>query len=166
MQLTTNRLLIRWIQESDAPFILKLLNDPTYVAMIRDTGVRDEEAARNFIKEKYIKSYETNGFGLNLITLHTGEAIGIIGIINRGLDVPDIGFAVLREHSGKGYVQEASKTIINHSKDVLKLPKISAITTEDNKASTKVILNLGFKFIKILKLPDADKELNYFELNL
>lgn len=166
MQIKTERLIIRHALEGDAAFILKLLNDPTYISMIRDTGVRDLEGAKNYIKEKYIQSYEKNGFGLNLLTLHSGESIGIAGIINRGLEVPDIGFAVLKEHAGKGYTTEASREILQHAKAELKLSTISAITTDNNVASTKVILNLGFKFIKVLTLPDADQELNYYELNL
>lgn len=166
MQITTERLIIRHAHESDAAFILQLLNDPTYISMIRDTGVRDLEAAKDYIKEKYIKSYESNGFGLYVMTAKTGEFLGIIGIINRGLEVPDLGFAVLKENSGKGYTQEASRRLLTYARDDLKLPRLSAITTEDNLASTKVILKLGFQFVKVLELPDADKTLNYYELSL
>jgi RimJ/RimL family protein N-acetyltransferase len=164
MKLETKRLNIRWMNEGDAPFILKLLNDPTYISMIRDTFVRDIAGAADYIREKYIKSYEANGYGLYLIETKASMPVGICGIINRGLDVPDIGFAVLKEHAGNGYTTEAAKKVLEHARTELQLNKISAITTEENVASTKVIKNLGFTFIKILTLPDADKELNYFEI--
>lgn len=166
MQITTERLIIRSALESDDAFVLKLLNEPTYISMIRDSGVRDLEGARNHIRERYIKSYSTHGYGMYVITSKIGEYIGIIGIINRGLDVPDLGFAVLQMHAGKGYTQEASRRLLVHAKHDLKIPRLSAITTSDNHASTKVILNLGFQFIKVMELPDADKKLNYYELEL
>lgn len=46
MQLKTNRLIIREITQDDASFILELLNQPSYVAMIRDSGVKDLAQAK------------------------------------------------------------------------------------------------------------------------
>ena len=62
--LETERLILREIVESDAEFILDLLNQPSFIKYIGDRNVRDLEQAREFIETRYRKSYAENGFGL------------------------------------------------------------------------------------------------------
>ena len=44
--LETERMTLRWFDESDASFVLELLNDPAWIANIGDRGVRTLEDAR------------------------------------------------------------------------------------------------------------------------
>ena len=78
----TERLILRHLSTNDAPFILELLNDPSFIQNIGDRNVRTIADAESYITKGPVSSYEKNGFGLDLVTLkETGESIGICGLI-------------------------------------------------------------------------------------
>ena len=54
--LTTERLTLSPPQETDAAFVLELLNDPGWIANIGDRNVHDLNAARTYIVERFSKS--------------------------------------------------------------------------------------------------------------
>ncbi|HXH31548.1 MAG TPA: GNAT family N-acetyltransferase [Bacteriovoracaceae bacterium] len=166
MLLQTQRLVIRQALQTDASFILRLLNEPSYIQMIRDSGVRDEAAARAYILETYINSYHNHGFGLYVvIEKDSDQPVGIAGLVKReGLEIPDLGFAVLEEFSGKGYVLEACGAVMSYARAGLGIKTIAAITTEANLRSQKLLRRLGFTFIKYVKLKNLEKDFWYFEL--
>ncbi|MCL7983456.1 MAG: GNAT family N-acetyltransferase, partial [marine benthic group bacterium] len=47
----TVRLLIRELTEDDAPFVLRLTNEPSFVANIADKGIRNLDDAREFLRD-------------------------------------------------------------------------------------------------------------------
>src|SRR5262245_10010028 len=102
--LETDRLILRHLSAADAHFVLELLNQPSFIRFIGDKGVRTLDDARRYIAEGPVKSYELNGFGLNLVELKTFDTpIGICGILKRDtLPHPDIGFAFLPEFWNQG----------------------------------------------------------------
>ena len=65
----TERLSLHEIALEDAPFVLELVNEPAFIANIRDSGVRDLEDARRYIESGPRASYAANGFGLWRIAL-------------------------------------------------------------------------------------------------
>ena len=82
--LETERLLIRHLSIDDAPFILKLVNEPSFIQTIGDRGVRTLSDAEMYIEKGPVASYARNGFGLCLVTLkESGESIGMCGLIKR-----------------------------------------------------------------------------------
>src|SRR5690349_10085825 len=100
--MNTGRLVLRQFSLDDAPFILRLLNEPSFVQHIADKGVRDLEGARGYLREGPMASYERHGFGLWLVSLAGGDtAIGMAGLLKRDyLDHMDIGYAFLPEYGG------------------------------------------------------------------
>ncbi len=62
----------------------------------------------------------------------------------------------------KGYAFEAAAGVLSYAKDVLKLPRIVAITNKDNDASGKLLEKLGFRFDRLVKLADDKAELKLF----
>src|SRR5262245_31279200 len=93
--LQTPRLLLRDFSSDDAEFVLRLLNEPSFLRFIGDKGVRNLDDARKYLTNGPIASYEKNGFGLYVVALQEeGTAIGMCGLIKRdGLPDPDVGFA-------------------------------------------------------------------------
>lgn len=162
MQLKTERLIIRQANLEDAPFFLKLLNDVTYISSIRDSQVRTLEEAKAFIQSFYLDKYRDLGFGLYVMTLK-GKAVGVCGLVKReGLDMPDLGFALLQEYVGFGLVQEASQAVLKYAKEKLEISQLAAITTKENKASQKVLVRLGFRFSQEIELPQNPKTLELY----
>lgn len=168
MKLETERLIIRKANLQDAPFFLKLLNEESYIKNIRDSLVRSLEAAETFIQNFYLKSYETNGFGLYLLeSKKEGAPLGVCGLVKRPeLSFPDLGFALLATETGKGYIQESASVVLDFSRDQLKLSEIGAITSKDNIRSAKTLLKLGFRFQEEIQFPNQGKVLDLYMKSL
>jgi len=97
--LETERLRLRHASLDDADFVLRLLNEPSFLQYIGDRGVRTLDDARRYIADRFIDSYERNGFGLWIVEpKHSAVPLGICGLVKRDtLPEPDIGFAFLPE---------------------------------------------------------------------
>jgi len=157
--LSTDRLFIRPITLDDAPFILTLLNEPTFLRYIGDKQVRNLEDARQYILNGPVASYERHGFGLCLMEFReTHTPVGMCGILKREeLPDPDIGFALLPDFCSKGLAFEAATAVLNDASERLKLERILAITSLDNDASINLLERLGFTFEREIKLaPDRE----------
>jgi RimJ/RimL family protein N-acetyltransferase len=104
--------------------------------------------------------YELHGLGLYLMERKSDlEPMGLCGLIKRDtlVDV-DIGFALLPEFRGRGYVYEAGVAVLHHAETVLGLSRVVAITTADNIASGRVLEALGLSFERMIRLePEADE---------
>jgi RimJ/RimL family protein N-acetyltransferase len=142
--LTTARLSIRELTSGDAAFMLALLNDPGWTLNIGDRGVRTGPDAARYIEERITVSYRTHGFGFYLVEMSDGP-IGICGFVHRdGLPAPDLGFAYLASHVGRGYGREAGEAMLHHGREVLGLSEIIAFIRPGNAASAALLRRLGF----------------------
>ena len=143
--LTTERLQLRRLTLDDAPFILRLVNEPSWLRFIGDKGVRSLEDARGYLERGPLDMYARVGFGLYLTELRDSAIpIGICGLIKReSLPEVDVGFAFLPEHWGKGYGYEAASAVLAYGKREFALKRIVAITSPDNRQSIRVIERLG-----------------------
>lgn len=162
--LETERLDLREVEEDDAPFVLALLNSPGFLENIGDRGVRDEDEARAYIRDKVIGSYREHGFGMWLaVERRGGAAVGLAGLVRReGLDTPDVGYAFAPDAWGKGYAKEAAAAVVAHALGPLGIPKLAAITTPENFASMAVLRKVGFTFQGMMQLPGIERESTYF----
>lgn len=161
----TERLTLRHLSpETDAEFILRLLNEPSFLQYVGDKGARNLDDARNYIRNGPMKSYEANGFGLYRVGLRgTDFAIGICGLIKRdGLPDPDIGFAFLPEFWNQGYAHESAAAVMRHARDVLGLDRILAITTPDNEPSGRLLGKIGLRFDRLIRLSEEADEVKLF----
>lgn len=167
MLLETERLILREFTLADAPFIITLLNTPAWIEFIGDRNVHSVKDAENYLTNGPMKSYSENGYGLCCVLIKdTPEPIGMSGVIKRnGLENPDIGFAFLPEHNGKGFGYEIAKAILRYADEVLKFPAVDAITNDHNQSSIGLLKKLGFSFSKEITLPGSDEVLLLFRIN-
>jgi RimJ/RimL family protein N-acetyltransferase len=164
--LETERLLLRPLTTDDAPFILTLLNEPSFLRFIGDKKVRNLEDARQYILTGPMASYERHGLGLLAVELKASQTpIGMCGLLKREeLPEPDIGFAYLPDFWGQGFAFEAAKAVMNDARESLKLNRVLAIVNPDNDASIKLLERLGLKFerlkgdVKLYALPNEPVE--------
>lgn len=142
----TNRLNIRHFVVADAEFILRLLNDRSFIDNIADRGVRSVADAERYLRDGPMASYAAHGHGLNCVELReSGEPIGMCGILKRDtLPYPDLGYALLPEHTGQGYAREAAAAVMQHATDELGLRRLLAIVNADNSRSIRLLADLGF----------------------
>lgn len=162
----TERLEIRLLCLSDAEFILDLMNGPGYLKYIGDRGVRDLDTAREYLETSMIKSYELHGFGLYLLSLRKDRVpVGICGFVKRdALPAPDLGFAILEEYEGQGYVSEACRALLHYADETLGFTSVLAITSQDNESSKSLCKKLGFRGRASIEL--NGQSLLQFELTL
>jgi RimJ/RimL family protein N-acetyltransferase len=151
----TPRLRIRPLAESDAAFILELVNEPDWLRHIGDRGVPDLEAARRYIAEGPSAMIARHGLGLLAVTRkEDGTPVGICGLLQRDtLPAPDLGFALLARHAGLGLASEAARATLAWGRSTLGLTRILAITNEDNARSIRLLEGLGFAFEETLRMP-------------
>ena len=157
--LETDRLILREFNTDDAPFILSLLNEPSFLRYIGDKKVRNLEDARQYILNGPVATYDRHGFGLYQVELKdTHTPVGMCGLLKREeLPQPDIGFAFLPDFWNQGFAYEAANAVLTDARERLKLNRILAIVNPDNDASIKLLEKLGLKFERNLKL-DTDRD--------
>jgi len=163
----SERLLLRPLTLEDGEFILQLLNTDGFIKYIGDRNVKTIGQANDYLLNGPLKSYETNGFGLSLVELKTGRTpIGMSGLLKRDyLEHPDIGFAFLPDHTGKGYAYEIVKEIIHYGLHRLQMEKILAIVLPENSSSIKLLEKVGFRYEENFISPDTNEELCLYSIH-
>ena len=159
--LETERLILRHFNPDDAPFILALLNEPSFLRYIGDKKVRTLEDARQYILNGPVATYAQHGFGLYQVELRDSHTpIGMCGLLKREeLPHPDIGFAFLPDFWNKGFAYEAAAAVLKDARERLQLDGLLAIVNPDNEASMRLLEKLGFNFeqmkgdVKLYALP-------------
>src|SRR6187549_3617445 len=113
-EVETPRLTLRRMQFDDAPLLVKLLNEPSFLENIGDRGVRSIEDAHRYLRDGPMAMYEKYGFGLwHVARRSDGVSVGMCGLLKRDIlpDV-DVGYAYLPEHWGQGYALEAARATL------------------------------------------------------
>lgn len=162
--LDTDRLYLRELQLSDAPFIVELLNSPGWLQYIGDRNVRTIEDAETYLKNGPIKAYAEVGYGLSLVVLKNNhKPIGMCGLLRRDyLKHPDVGFAFLPEVMGKGYALEIASALKQFAEVHWQVQKICAIVQADNDRSIKLLNKLGLSFNDKIKSPTTNEILDLY----
>jgi RimJ/RimL family protein N-acetyltransferase len=162
--LDTPRLNLRELRVHDAPFILELLNEDGFRRFIGDKGVRTLADARDYVLKGPMDSYRRHGFGLYLTSLRLdGTPVGICGLVKREtLPDVDVGFAFLQRHWSKGYAVESAAAVLEYGRQTLGLDRIVAITALDNHGSMAVLVKIGLRLERTIKLPGDGAEVNLF----
>jgi RimJ/RimL family protein N-acetyltransferase len=152
--LRTARLRARHLHIEDAPFILQLVNEPSWLRFIGDKGVRTLDDARGYLRNGPLAMYEQYGYGLYLLELEAdGTPIGMCGLLKRDtLPDADIGFALLPGFWGQGYAFEAAAAVLDLGRRAFDLRRVLAITSLDNDSSIRLLEKLGLQFERLLEL--------------
>lgn len=156
----TDRLHLRELDPSDAPFILELLNDPDFHRFIGDRGVRDLAGAEQYIQQGPRVSYGQHGFGLYLVARKSdGAKLGICGLVKREtLTHVDIGYAFLPAYRGQGYALEAVRGALKDGLERLGIDYVVAIVSPGNQSSLALLAKLGMEETARIRLGEDSDE--------
>jgi RimJ/RimL family protein N-acetyltransferase len=159
--LQTSRLALTYLSPADAAFILRLLNEPSWLEHIGDKGVRTVADARRYIETGPVEMYGRLGFGLYQVRLTVSdEPIGICGLLKREtLEDVDLGYAFLPEFWGNGYAYEASAAVLSYARNTLGLVRIVAITGRNNGPSRRLLEKLGFEVERAIQPGESGEDL-------
>lgn len=168
MILETERLYLRHLVRDDAEFILRLLNEPSWLHFVGDKQVKNINDAKKYIELSAITMYQQFGFGLFLVCdKNTDKPLGLCGLMKRdNLDHADLGYAFLPEYWNKGFALEAVKAVLNYAKDTHQLTQLLALTKSSNTPSIKLLNKVHFEFDRDLKVMDDVENLQIYTLSL
>jgi RimJ/RimL family protein N-acetyltransferase len=163
----TARLRLRRLVFTDAPFIVRLLNEPAFHQHIGDKGVRTLDEARHYLAHGPMDCHVRHGFGLDCVELSCGTPIGICGLVKRAaLAVPDLGYAFLAEFWGRGYAAEAVKLVLRDAKERLGLWRVAAVVAPGNIRSVRLLGRAGFVSGGLVRLAPDGPEIRLFSVDL
>lgn len=160
----TARLSLRQLALSDAAFMCRLLNEPSWLLNIGDRGVRTPADAERYIETTALQMYQRLGFGMYLLeSKPDAEPIGLCGLVKRdSLPDADLGFALLPEFWGQGYAFEASAAVMAHARTAFGLSRLLAIVTPTNQPSIKLLEKLGFRFQQMIRTISTGENLKLY----
>jgi RimJ/RimL family protein N-acetyltransferase len=162
----TERLVIRWFRREDADFVVRLLNEPTFIEHIADRGVRTPDQAVAYLEGGPLASCREHGHGLYLVARRNDLApLGMCGLVRRDfLSAPDLGYAFLPEHVGKGYAFEAGAAVLEHGRRDLGMERCLAIVNPGNRRSIGLLERLGFGRRGLILPPGREEEVALYEV--
>lgn len=167
-ELVTPRLLLRRLEFTDAAFIARLLNEPSFLENIGDRGVRTEEDAPRYLLQGPMAMYAKYGFGLWHVSLKEGGTpIGMCGLLKRDtLPDADIGYAYFPAHWGKGYALEAAEATVRHGADKFGLRRLIAVVSQDNLGSIRVLEKIGMQFERMHSMRPDEPDVRLYGCTL
>ncbi len=165
--LNTERLELRWLTLEDTPLMLAVWNDPAFIRYVADRGIRTLAQAREAVEAGPLRLYAEYGYGpFRLRRREDDMDLGICGLFRRaGLDEADIGFAVLPEFCGQGFGFEASAAVLEHARDALGLPCVTAIVSPQNEASIGLLEKLGLHYERQVRMPCDDHDVSLYRID-
>lgn len=154
--LQTDRLILRYLTTDDAEFVLRLVNDPSFIANIGDRGIRSLEQATNYLLDGPMSSYRHHGHGPYMVALKAALVpIGLCGLLKRlQFDDVDLGYALLPEFWRQGFAFEAASAVLDYAYDSLNLPRTLGLVSPDNAPSIRLLEKLGFEFSELRQMKE------------
>ena len=142
----TERLVLRplHISDDDKMFFLRTDDDVNkYISNPKPSSIDD---VRDLIY-RLMNGVKNNEWIFWVMALkHKPELIGTICFwnINKETATGEIGYTLLPDHWGKGYMHEIMHPTIEYGFNAMKLKTIEAFTHKDNKSSTKLLEKNNF----------------------
>ncbi|MFM2231278.1 MAG: hypothetical protein RL607_2536 [Bacteroidota bacterium] len=144
--LTTSRLVLRRVRESDWPELLALRGDPEVMRYIPRPLVTTPEQAREHFTMIDTKIEENLGINWAITRHGEDKLLGVLGHYRLQPENfrSEIGYMLLPEAQGQGIVPEAVTAILKYGFEHMQLHSVEAVIDPENGASEKVVQKLGF----------------------
>lgn len=149
MPMQTERLLLRNWEDRDREVFHRINSDERVMEFFPH---RRERAASDALLDEMRADIGRYGYGLAALELlETGECIGFTGIAEADLeplfpgDMIEIGWRLVPEFWGKGYVAEAGRRWLAFGFETLELAEIVSFAVPANRRSTAVMKRLGMR---------------------
>lgn len=157
----TERLIVRqFVFETDAEKFFLVNGDEEVMRYIREPKTREE--CDHFLKQN-IEGYKHNPL-MGRWAVYKKADSGYVGsfafIPVEGKDDSQLGYALLKDHWGKGYATELTTEGIKYVFSKTDLGEVYGITLAENVDSQKVLLKCGFILHKTYK--DGNKDVCSF----
>ena len=140
----TERLRIRRFQSDDFESLVSLMTD---AETMKFTGFRVPQAAARI--RELLSKWEEEGLdelGVWAVEKRTTEEfVGWIMLKPTATETPELGYMLDRSQWGQGFATEVATEMLRYGFEVLRIPKIVAVTSPDNLASVRVLEKAGMR---------------------
>ncbi|KOP69694.1 acetyltransferase [Lysinibacillus sp. FJAT-14745] len=153
LMITTERLVLRLFQTSDAETVAKLCNNYNiYKSTMYLPYPYSLNDALSWMEHHYENFMGDFSYEFAITDKDTGELYGAIALSNnKHFNHGEIAYWIGEEYWGKGYATEAAQSIVQFAFEEKKLHKVFARYFSTNPASGKVMEKIGMKQEGILK---------------
>jgi len=148
--LTTERLTLRIIRESDVAAIWPYVSDPEISALMSWRAHTSADETLAFVRD--VRARMADGVTVAWIIEERGQVAGIVSLIgiartHRALryDKAELAYWLGREFRGRGIATESCAAVMRFAFETLGLNKLTVAHVAQNDASRNLIERLGFR---------------------
>ena len=156
--LTTERLLLQTLEQQDRTILYVLHSDPAVLHYITREPPADLEASAAFIRkiQDGVQSKRWYYWGLHVAS-KSRQLMGTICLWQFTDDrtIAEIGFDLLPEHQGQGFMSEALQSVLHFAEKELQLRAIRGLVHAENEACIRLLSKHQFTFVR--ELPPEEK---------
>ncbi|WP_343615041.1 GNAT family N-acetyltransferase [Flavobacterium sp.] len=146
--LTTDRLLLRGLQEEDCHAIHQLHSDPIVNRFVGRTNFSTLENAKAYIHKIENLANQKECLYWAITSIKDQKFLGSVCLWNFDAEkeIVEIGYELLSEFQSQGYMSEALKTVIEFTFNTMNAKLITAFPSADNFGSVSILKKIGFIF--------------------
>lgn len=151
--LTTERCDLRQVQWQDLGMVFDFNSDLRVLRYVAREPYQTMDEAREKIQGFFDGYEQKKGIWWTFIEKESGQVMGYGGLFNIEADqgTAEIGYGLLSEFWGKGYITEIVPEMVRMGFLDLRLDSIHALVVPGNHASEKVLLGQGFAHVELLQ---------------
>jgi RimJ/RimL family protein N-acetyltransferase len=131
---------LRTIEEEDIEFLQRHINDPAVRTPIGSSAPVNEAEEQDWFESL------NESDDVSLLICVDGDAVGTISLmrIDEGWGRGTLGYWIAPDEWGEGYATAATRLLVGHAFDQLRLHKVRAEAFDYNTGSRRVLEKVGF----------------------
>ncbi len=147
LKLSTERLVLRPLEQSDVPVMHRLCNDPDVSATIADMPYPYPiEAAAGTVAAMQNLMASGEAYAFAVVPHDSSELVGIVYLIpNPVYQHAELIYWLGKPHWCKGYATEAARAVLTFAFGQLKLHRVYASVFRGNIASVRILEKCGMQ---------------------
>jgi RimJ/RimL family protein N-acetyltransferase len=145
--ITADRIALRWLTEEDVRDLFAIFSDADVMRYWSSPPLEKIDEARDLLAHIQDCFGRRVLFQWGVARRADNRVIGTCTLFHPDPDNrrAELGYALGREHWGKGYMQEALRALLDYSFNELNLHRLEADVDPRNAASIRTLEKLGFR---------------------
>ncbi len=149
-EFSSERLRLRRYRPEDAPAYYQMLRDNwVHLSEFMPSnlvGMQNEGDVLAVLEWQIAQWQQRNHFILGFWEKFSGAYLGEVYLANADWKLPclELGYFIVQQHSGKGYVTEAARAALRIAFEVLQVHRVDLQCAADNEKSARVAQRCGF----------------------
>ncbi|MBX3065816.1 MAG: GNAT family N-acetyltransferase [Anaerolineae bacterium] len=146
--LTTNRLILRQIRESDAPAFFQTFSDPVVMQYYGHEPHQSLANSEDFVRRMQRNFEQRTSLRWGVTLKDADVAIGSCSFhrFGDGYHHVETGYDLNRAYWHQGIMTEAMTAVLNYGFNTLDLHRVEAMIDPANSNSKNLLLKLGFQY--------------------